>query len=180
MIWEWEQMWVRWFESELRWEWSETMESCTEGQMRMSRDELNSQFSREVFKLSVFEDFEGSLAQKLCFHTFTCQLLREVLHESFGFTSWSRSSATRLRQWDFKITCCFWLFSCVLLKFIYCKGSRSYTFFLLWRLDLVLEQVLARRSLCLANLVLSASATWCLQIALEWLRDGCSALLLRT
>ena len=63
------------------------MESCTEGQMRMSRDELNSQFSREVFKLSVFEDFEGSLAQKLCFHTFTCQLLREVLHESFGFTS---------------------------------------------------------------------------------------------
>ena len=41
-------------------------------------------------------DFEGGLARKLCFHIFSFQLLREVLQDSFVFTSsafrlWGRS-----------------------------------------------------------------------------------------
>ena len=46
-------------------------------------------------------------------------------------------------------------------------------FFRLWRRDPFLEQVLARRSFCLANVILLASASWCLQIALGWLRQSC-------
>ena len=38
-------------------------------------------------QLSEFDDFDGSLARRLCFHIFNCRNLEEVLHESFVFTS---------------------------------------------------------------------------------------------
>ena len=47
------------------------------------------------------------------------------------------------------------------------KKLQNHTFFWLWRRDPVLEQALARRSFCLAD------------VALEWLRHSCSALPLR-
>ena len=59
------------------------------------------------------------------------------------------------------------------------KASNSY-FFRLWRRDPVFEQVLARRSFSLAKVLLLASASWCLQIPLEWRRHSCSVLLPRT
>ena len=43
--------------------------------------------TRASFSHLPLSDFEGGLARKLCFHIFNFQILREVSHESFVFTS---------------------------------------------------------------------------------------------
>ena len=106
----------------------------------------------------------------LRFHILNFHFLRDVSHESFDCDQvaaislcWFLSFLAPL-HFPFKLT----------LQ----KASKS-CFFQLWPRDPVLEQVLARRSFCLANVILWASATWCLQIVLEWLHQCCSAFLLR-
>ena len=67
--------------------------------------------TRASFSHLPLSDFEGGLARKLCFHIFNFQILREVSHESFVFTS---STVAEICFWscNFRPRCA-WFF-CVL------------------------------------------------------------------
>ena len=99
--------------------------------------------------------FEGSLARKLRFHIFNFQFLREVSHESFVFTSWSLQfncdKVAAMSLCSFKRFLVPFIFH---LEFLL-KSFKNRTFLWLWRRDPVLEQGLARRSFCLANVMMA-------------------------